>query len=113
MNTTQTTQMIDNNQTDFLITQEMLSLYEKQYSRQEVAEEIGISTRTLSRYLVFAAQYIADLQVYVDDSGFLNRRRFESCHLEYLREVHDLLRQFSKERVITILTRKYSTLAND
>jgi len=113
MNKTLTTQLIDNKQTEVLITQEMLSLYQKQYSRQEVAEEIGISTRTLSRYLVFGAQYISDLQVYLDDSGFLNRRRFESSHLEYLREVHDLLKQFSKERVISILTRKYSSLEND
>lgn len=109
MNKQQAAQLIDTERTEILITQEMLSLYEKQYSRQEVAEEIGISTRTLSRYLIFAAQYIIDLQVYLDDSGFLNRRRFESSHLEYLREVHDLLKQFSKERTIAILTRKYSS----
>ncbi|MBG1265508.1 hypothetical protein [Nostoc sp. WHI] len=113
MNKTQTAQLIDSQPTEILITQEMLSLYEKQYSRQEVADEIGISTRTLSRYLVFGAQYIVDLQVYLDDSGFLNRRRFESSHLEYLREIHDLTRQFSKERVISILTRKYSSVEND
>lgn len=113
MNKTHTAQVIDSKQTEILITQEMLSLYEKQYSRQEVAQEIGISTRTLSRYLIFAAQYISDLRVYLDDSGFLNRRRFESSHLEYLREVHDLLKEFSKERVILILTRKYSSLEND
>lgn len=94
--------------TSILITNDMLSLYEKEYSRQEVATELNISLRTLSRYMVFASQYIPDLQVYVDTSGYLNRKRIESCHVEYLREVADLLSNFSKDRVIKILTRKYS-----
>lgn len=94
--------------TSILITNDLLSLYEKEFTRQEVATELNISLRTLSRYLVFASQYIPDLQVYVDDSGYLNRKRIESCHVEYLREVADLLSNFSRERVIKILTRKYS-----
>jgi hypothetical protein len=94
--------------TSILITNDMLSLYEKEYSRQEVATELNISLRTLSRYMVFASQYIPDLQVYVDTSGYLNRKRIESCHVEYLREVADLLSNFSKDRVVKILTRKYS-----
>ncbi len=94
--------------TSILITNDLLSLYEKEFSRQEVATELNISLRTLSRYMVFASQYIPDLQVYVDASGYLNRKKIESCHVEYLREVADLLSSFSKERVIKILTRKYS-----
>lgn len=99
--------------TSILITNDMLSLYEKEYSRQEVATELNISLRTLSRYMVFASQYIPDLQVYVDTSGYLNRKRIESCHVEYLREVADLLSNFSRERVIKILTRKYSVMESE
>ncbi|MHC5716821.1 MAG: hypothetical protein ACYTX0_33035 [Nostoc sp.] len=33
--------------TSILITNDMLSLYEKEYSRQEVATELNISLRTL------------------------------------------------------------------
>lgn len=95
--------------TSILITNDLLSLYEKEYSRQEVATELNVSLRTLSRYMIFASQYIPDLQVYVDESGYLNRKRIESCHVEYLREVSDLLSNFSKERVTKILTRKYSS----
>jgi predicted DNA-binding transcriptional regulator YafY len=91
-----------------LIPNDLLKLYEKQYSRQEAADELGISTRTLSRYLSFASELIPDLQVYIDEGGTLNRRKFESSHLEYLREVSDLLKSFSKDRVIQILTRKYN-----
>ena len=93
--------------TSILITNDLLSLYEKEFSRQEVATELNVSLRTLSRYMVFASQYIPDLQVYVDSSGYLNRKKIESCHIEYLREVADLLSNFSRERVIKILTRKY------
>ena len=98
--------------TSILITNDLLSLYEKEFSRQEVATELNISLRTLSRYLVFASQYIPDLQVYIDTSGYLNRKRIESCHVEYLREVADLLSNLSKDRVIKILTRKYSLVEN-
>jgi len=94
--------------TSILITDDLLSLYEKEFTRQEVATELNVSLRTLSRYLVFASQYIPDLQVYLDSSGYLNRKRIESCHVEYLREVADLLSNFSKDRVIKILSRKYS-----
>jgi len=99
--------------TGILITNEMLSLYEKEYLRQEIANELNVSLRTVSRYLIFGCQYIPDLQVYVDSSGYLNRKRIESCHVEYLREIADLLTNFSKERVIQILTRKYSLVEND
>jgi transcriptional regulator with XRE-family HTH domain len=91
-----------------LIPNDLISLYEKQYTREEVAKELGISTRTLSRYLSFASELIPDLQIYICEDGSLNRRKFESSHLEYLREVSDLLKSFSKDRVIQILTRKYS-----
>jgi transcriptional regulator with XRE-family HTH domain len=94
--------------TSILITNDMLSLYEKEYSRQEVATELNVSIRTVSRYLIFGAQYIPDLEAYLDSSGYLNRKRVESSHVEYLREIADLLNTFSRERTITILTRKYS-----
>ncbi|WP_414530355.1 hypothetical protein [Nodularia chucula] len=98
--------------TELLITNDMIALYEKEYSREEVARELNISTRTLSRYMIFASDFIPDLGVYVDEYGTLNRKKIESSHLEYLREVTDLLRQFSRERVIKILTRKYSQTEN-
>ncbi|RCJ42540.1 hypothetical protein A6769_37240 [Nostoc punctiforme NIES-2108] len=99
--------------TEIIISSDMISLYEKQFSRQEVAKELNISVRTLTRYLEFAIGLIPDLSVYVDEFGTLNRRRIDSCHVEYLREVTDLLKNFSKERVISILTRKYSPIEND
>jgi len=95
--------------TSILITNDMLSLYEKEFTRQEIATELNVSLRTVSRYLIFGSQYIPDLEVYVDSSGYLNRKRVESCHVEYLREIADLLTNFSKERTIAILTRKYSS----
>lgn len=93
--------------TEILIPNDLISLYSKEYKRDEVALELGISTRTLNRYLVFAAQYIPDLQHFLDEYGNLNRKPIESHHIEYLREVTDLLKEFSRERVIKILTRKY------
>lgn len=94
--------------TGILITKDMMSLYEKEFTRQEIADELKVSLRTVSRYLIFGSQYIPDLEVYVDTSGYLNRKRVESSHVEYLREIADLLSNFSKERTIAILTRKYS-----
>ena len=79
-------------QTDLVILDADISLYEKQLSREEVAKEIGVTTRTLARYMVFGAQYIPDLKVYVDDYFCLNRRKFDLCHVEYMREISDLLR---------------------
>jgi transcriptional regulator with XRE-family HTH domain len=75
--------------TSILITNDMLSLYEKEFTRQEIATELNVSLRTVSRYLIFGSQYIPDLEVYVDSSGYLNRKRVESCHVEYLREIAD------------------------
>lgn len=98
--------------TEIVITSDMVSLYEKQFSRSEVATELEISIRTLTRYLEFGTQFIPDLRVYLDEFGCLNRRRIDSCHVEYLREVSDLLKTFSRERVVLILTRKYSPIEN-
>ncbi|MCC5611083.1 hypothetical protein LC612_31110 [Nostoc sp. CHAB 5834] len=99
-------------ETEIIITSDMVSLYERQFSRQEVAQEIGISVRTLTRYLEFSIELIPDLRIYADEYGTLNRRRIDSCHVEYLREVADLLKNFSRERVVSILTRKYSPIEN-
>lgn len=96
------------NTSEIVITNDMISLYEKQYSREEVAEELGISVRTLSRLLQFAAKHISDLACYLDKYECLNRKKLESHHIEYLREVNDLLKTFSRDRVIQILTRKYN-----
>jgi predicted DNA-binding transcriptional regulator YafY len=99
--------------TDTLLIAEMTTLYEKQFSRQQVANELQVSLRTLSRYLVFAAQYIPDLTIYLDAYGYLNRKRLESSHIEYLKEVQRLLNTYDKERVKAILTLKYSPIEND
>jgi len=99
---------IEKNNLSLQTDKDFLSLFEKQYTREEVAKELGISTRTFHRYLSFALDYIPALRIYVDEFGTPNRRKFEAGHIEYMREVTDLLKSFTKERVITILTRKYS-----
>ncbi|BAY73573.1 hypothetical protein NIES23_64250 (plasmid) [Trichormus variabilis NIES-23] len=90
-----------------LTTEEYADLYSKEFSRQEAADELGISMRTLQRYLSYASQLIPALRVFVDENGSLNRVKIEAHHIEYLREVVDLHKSFSPQRVTKILTRKY------
>lgn len=84
-------------------------LYSKEYTRDEVARDLNISTRTLIAYLAFGADYIPDLFCFLNEQGKLNRTKLESHHIEYLREIKDLLKQFSRPRVVLILQRKYQS----
>lgn len=82
-------------------------LYEPELTREEVAKELSICSRTVLRYIDFGSQFIPELKEYVNESGELIRKRFKSSHLVYLQEIADLKRRFSNDRVNQILNRKY------
>jgi hypothetical protein len=94
-------------------------LYEPDLTRSEVAKELGISTKTVERYIKLGALYIADLQKYItgdislmDTSELqLNGTRLLSSDLVYLEEIKDLKSRFAPQRVEQILARKYQTIA--
>jgi len=87
-------------------------LYEPEYKRAEVADKLQITVRTLSRYILFGANYIPALKAYVS-SDELNGKRILESHLKYLEEIKHLKLNYSPNRVAEILTKKYSPIEND
>ncbi|WP_407884203.1 hypothetical protein [Scytonema sp. NUACC26] len=90
-------------------TQDILKLYEPELKRKDIAGQLGVTERTISRYIEFGSNFIPDLKEYLAEDGCsLNRKAFRSSHLHYLEEIRDLKRKYSPSRVIEILTRKYA-----
>lgn len=88
-------------------------IYEPEFKRVDVAVKLGVTVRTLSRYLAFGADYIPALKAYLNDENTLNGKRILESHLKYLFEIQHLKANYSSVRVSEILTKKYSPLEND
>jgi IS30 family transposase len=83
------------------------TLFEPEFTRSEIAQQLNISVMTVQRYIKYGAKFIPELSKYVSGDS-LNMSRFHSSDLVFLEEIADLKRRFSPERVEAILTRKYS-----
>lgn len=88
------------------------TLYEPEFTRTQVAKELNVSVKSIERYIIFGSIFIPELKKYVDDLGSLTGKRLLSSDLVYLEEIKDLKAKFSHQRVIDILTRKYSNIEN-
>ena len=84
-------------------------MYEPEFTRVEVAKILNCSPKSVERYLSFGQRYIPELKTYFDEYGFsLSKKRILSSDVVFLEEIQDLKKKFCQDRVIQILTRKYS-----
>lgn len=89
------------------------NLYEAEFTRQVVADRLRVTVKTLTRYLLFGADYIPALLAYLNDEGGLNGKRLLESHIKYLEEIQYLKQHYSAVRVSEILTKKYQPIEND
>ena len=83
------------------------SLFDPQLTRSEVAKEMNISLRTLYDYLTWGGEFNPHLSKYLSESNGLNRKKIDSVDIDYIQEIVDLRKRFTKDRVEQILKRKY------
>lgn len=83
------------------------SLYDPQLTRALVAKELGICQRTLYEYMTWGAELVPYLHKYLNEFHGLNRRKIDSVDLQYLEEITDLRRRYTKDRATQILQAKY------
>ena len=73
-------------------------------TRQEAALQLGISVKTLQKYISIGSKYYPQLKQYLNVFGGLNRRKLVQSDVDVIKEIVDLFRRHTTStNVLSVL----------